>query len=660
MNSRRRPDLVSFRATGDGTVTVADDVTGASLSFSAPGPVSLRSALPALFPLPVDDAVAFETAELVVGTHTGVLIRTEDGTHLGEFNTTERSLDAGTYVLDIECGLKVFLRADGPLTGVYESREENDAPLTLTFDGDTTVTVGARSRHDAPNHTITVPDDPAALMDAVSYAGTSLKEFSPERSWPTLRGHPPAYEPGDELSIPDALSRPDTGVTITVPETYADVYEAAPLAYYLGATVEPGDPAIRLDNGYTERLGRNEPLADSVESVLARAVFFDTLARIGGYNALPRVEYDAVAADLPFYPENLYDASIPDALVEYLEVDLADIEDVLPRWPTVGVLPGSVDGTRLLSPLLDVLSPIRVRGTDSLLPAGHALGLDSPRPGVARTPPVAFENARAPAPPEIENTRIAVVSDAPGRRDALSSVRGSEAWPALPADHLTVTDALDGVERADALVLDTDRDHPSHDALRTGALAPRVLLARDADRTLTDALFDRGLVTALTYGDLRDDALARLLDALALSFPVTDAVDAADVDRDRVRITGLPQTSLCRRAGGGSPIHLDAHTTAPDEHDAKVRLPVPQFGFGSVSGYDHRLLPDDYMLGGRTVPLPLPLTTAEFVDFAADADGVFWLNDTPLAGHPVTEDVVRENARRALADPTTNDQYTNR
>ncbi|MEE6208887.1 hypothetical protein U3A55_01765 [Salarchaeum sp. III] len=658
MNPRRRPDLVSFRAAGDGTVTVTDDVTEAALSLYASGPVSLRSAVPALFPVPVDDAVAFETSGLVVGTHTGVLLRDEDGTHLGEFNAAERSLGPGTYVLDIECGMKVLLRVDGPLTGVYESREENDAPLTLTFDGETTVTVGARSRHNEPNHTITVPDDPRALMTAVSYTGSSLKEFSPERSWPTLRGHPPAFEPGDELRIPDAVSQPDTGVTITVPETYADVYEVAPLAYYLGATVEPGDPAIHLDNGYTHHFSRDEPLADGVESVLARAFFFDTLARIGGYNALPRTEYDAVAADLPFYPENLYDASIPDALVEYLEVSLDDIADVFPRWPTVAVLPDSIDGVGILAPVLDMLAPVRVRSADSLLAAGHALGPDGPLPGVARTPAAAFANARAPAPPVVEDTRVVVVSDDADRRRALSSVRESDGWPALPADRLTVTDGLDGGERADALVLDTDTV-PDRDAV--ASLSPRVLLARDTGRAPVDALFDRGLVTALAYDDLRVDALARVLAALAVTFPVTDALDAAGVARDRVRVTGLPYGSLCRRAGGGYPLHLDAHSTGPDDHEVTVRLPVAHFGLGSVSNHDHRLLRDDYALSGRTARLPTALTTAEFVELASDIDGVVWLNDTSLAGvHPLTEDAVRENARRALADSTENDRPIDR
>ncbi|GAA0659246.1 hypothetical protein [Salarchaeum japonicum] len=660
MNPRRRPDLVSFHATGDGTVTVTDDVTDASLSLQAPGPVSLRSALPALFPLPVDDAVAFETTELVVDTHTSALIRTEDGTHLGEFSDTERSLDAGTYVLDIECGMKVFLRADGPFTGVYEIREENDAPLTLTFDGDTTVTVGARSRHNAPNHTITVPDDPRALMTAVSYAGTSLKEFSPERSWPTLRGHPPALEPGDELRVPDALRVPDTGVTITVSETYADVYEAAPLAYYLGATVEPGDPAIHLDNGYTERLGRNEPLADSVESVLARAVFFDTLARIGGYNALPRIEYDAVAPDLPFYPENLYDASIPDALIEYLEVDLDDIEAVFPRWPTVGVLPDDIEGTELLAPVLDRLVPVRVRDTESRLPAGHALGHDT-RPGVARTPLSAFENARAPLPPEIEDTRIVVVSDDPDRRDAFDRVREDDAWAALPPERVTVTDTLDGVTDADALVLDTDPAHPSRDALRTGALTPRVLLARDTERALTDALLDRGLVAALAYGDARTDALARLLDALAIAFPVTDAIDAAALPREAVRVSGVPYASLSRRAGGGYPIHIDVTSTAPDEHRLTVRYPVAaHHGLGSVSSYNYPHLPEGYVLDGRTVRLPTTVSTADIVELDADIANALWVNDTPFTGTPVTEEAIRENARRALATREPTDTHPDR
>jgi len=78
------------------------------------------------------------------------------------------------------------------------------------------------------------------MMEAVSALPSALKTTSPERTWPTLRGHPPLLELGDRLEIPDAIDPPDGEISLTVPREYASVYQAAPLAFFLGATIRPG------------------------------------------------------------------------------------------------------------------------------------------------------------------------------------------------------------------------------------------------------------------------------------------------------------------------------------------------------------------------------------------------------------------------------------
>ena len=89
-----------------------------------------------------------------------------------------------------------------------------------------------------------------AVMQAVAAFSSALKTTSAERSYPTLRGHPPTVELGDRLHIPDELSSPETGITIELPATYAAIYAAAPLAYYLGADLVPGEePLLRTDTG---------------------------------------------------------------------------------------------------------------------------------------------------------------------------------------------------------------------------------------------------------------------------------------------------------------------------------------------------------------------------------------------------------------------------
>jgi hypothetical protein len=90
-------------------------------------------------------------------------------------------------------------------------------------------------------------------MKGISLFGNAMKTWSPERTFPSLRGHPPLLELADECRIPDTLSPPDTGIEMTVPAEHAWLYPAVPLAYWLGATVESGPPALYAD-------GRRYPL----------------------------------------------------------------------------------------------------------------------------------------------------------------------------------------------------------------------------------------------------------------------------------------------------------------------------------------------------------------------------------------------------------------
>ncbi|WP_168219984.1 hypothetical protein [Salarchaeum sp. JOR-1] len=52
------------------------------------------------------------------------------------------------------------------------------------------------------------------------------------------------------------------------------------------------------------------------------------------------------------------------------------------------------------------------------------------------------------------------------------------------------------------------------------------------------------------------------------------------------------------------------------------------------------------MLDGRTIHPPATFTTADLVELAANIASALWLNGTPVAGRSLTEEAVRENARR--------------
>src|SRR5699024_3463049 len=153
---------------------------------------------------------------------------------------------------------------------------------TIEFGDETEIVVGARSHHSRPATTLTTPADPERMMRAVSTFGSALKTFSPERSYPTLRGHPPAVELGDELDL-NGLTPPETGVTIEVPSTYRSVFVVAPLAYYLGARVRPSEtPRVRTETGFTHSLDGALGFERSVERTLKQVFFVDCLVRTDG------------------------------------------------------------------------------------------------------------------------------------------------------------------------------------------------------------------------------------------------------------------------------------------------------------------------------------------------------------------------------------------
>ena len=344
------------------TLCIRDALEGKEFPLRFDREPNPKPALPELFHVPVDQAVSFEAESVSIPDYSSIVLRDADGELIAWLNESTE-FPRATYFLDVSGVTKAFMRI--PDVSISATGAADSEPVELTFDRPTTVTVGARSLHTRPEATITVPDDPTALAEAVSVLGSSIKEFTPERSWPTLRGYPPRIRVDDELDIPSLLVAPDTGVEVVVRPTYADVYRLSTLAYYLGAQMVVGDaPALRLDTGYVESLPtEGVALEERVEELLRTWFFLDTLARTEGYVKSDRYEYEQVGPELPFYPPNLADGSMSERLMEYLEVDPELVAPYAPEWPTQAVLRPVPEAAELLSHLAHVLAPVRVRGS---------------------------------------------------------------------------------------------------------------------------------------------------------------------------------------------------------------------------------------------------------------------------------------------------------
>lgn len=657
MSSERRPDLVSF-SHEDGTIHVTDEVESSTFELATPDAVDLKPALPALFHFPVDDAVSFETDELVVGPHAGAFLYDESGNHIGEFGDESRRLERGTYLVQIGGPMKLYVRVeDVTFEAEYPDGRREAGSLRLRFERPVTVSLGARSFHDQPHATITVPDDPAALMRAVSTTGGAIKEFSAERSWPTLRGHPPVFRIGDHLDVPRELSTPDTGVTITVPERYDTVYTIAPLAFYLGASVEPGESAsLRLDTGYThdlETTGR--PLSDSVEETLSRCFFLDSLVRVGGYYSFQRYGYEEVAGELPFYPPNLYNATISEALMEYLEVDFSTIRPYVPRWPTVYVAKPDIESVVVLSDALNTLSPIRSPGADASSDDGascyvkSSFGQSATEDAVQVTESVLRRTRQSEVPERNDLTCAILVpgDDLVGEYEQLARNR----WARLPGENISITTTVDSdVLDADIVVIDA----PSHDDTVESLLAersssPSVLITRDSPRgRQRDFEDDIPLLSIQTPGPLSPRSIGEFLVFILNGFPFSDALAFSSLEYSDV--VGDVTTTACVRTGGITPFYASVDSEGTNSHSVSFRIPLagaPRSKIGGLSYHSNESLPGVYQLMNTTASYDRLFSTDEVIELLGDTGGITDLNGELFLGkHPPNEDAIVRTVRR--------------
>ena len=347
---------IVFTPAPDGGLEVFDPIERhqyvlGTTSAVAPTPVGTDR-----FLFPVSDAVEITTDAITLPTVTGVYVRNEAGETVAETeHLAYEEVPAGSYSVELTTPVKTYLRVEAAmlLTSGFDGTR-------IEFDGETSVQVGSRSRHEHPAATITTTGDPVDLMAAISTFGSALKTTSPERSYPTLRGHPPTIELGDELHVPAHLERPDTGVRIEVPTDHRSVYVVASLAYYLGAEVVPGSvPRIVTDVGFEHRLDSPRGFEDEVERVLKQTFFLDCLVRTEGYYKVDLHERRAIEADLELDFAALYDLSLGERLAAYLAVPYEAVADQIPEWKLTTHVAPEAQSAELLPFLVDDLAIIR-------------------------------------------------------------------------------------------------------------------------------------------------------------------------------------------------------------------------------------------------------------------------------------------------------------
>ncbi len=338
-------------------IDIHDPIENVRFALFTSDAVDLIPADTTLFHFPVDAAVEVETTVLEVPKSVPVAVRQRDGTMVTETSDEQdHVVDSGSYLVELSTTpMKVYLVVDSEIR-----IEHADDTVFFAFDDETVVHIGARSFHDQPSGTITVTDDIRDVMRAVSLFGSALKTLSPERSFPTLRGHPPLIERGEEFSAPNGLKPADSGVELVVPPDRNHVYPIPSLAFYLGATVVPGNQPRLVAGSFEQSIDGPDGYVETVNRIFRQAFFLDCVTRTEGYYKVELHEREQVEplVDLDF--ATLYDAPLPERLAAYLSVPFETLEPFIPNWQLGVDLTPTADNIEYMPYLARDLALIRI------------------------------------------------------------------------------------------------------------------------------------------------------------------------------------------------------------------------------------------------------------------------------------------------------------
>ncbi|WP_439026862.1 hypothetical protein [Haloarchaeobius sp. DT45] len=308
----------------------------------------------------VDETIALETwyVEFDIGIFLVVLDE--------QMNFVARAVDQdlqtlpfGTYIVNIPTAVKSYLL----FSGKPSIRVDEDG-ARIEFETVRRVVFGLRSNYTEPRSTIETTDRPSDIATTISALSGGITTTSPDRTFAALRSHPPRIEVGDELVIPDDVSLPATNIELVVPPRYGALFTAAPLTYYLSATLRIGDDPRLVVDGEQFPLGTEQPLEDDLVRTLQHVYFLDCLARsVGTFAHDPPADAELLST-LPFDLEWAYEADIEDRVKQYLQVPFDDTATEIPRFPMVAHVPARPDSLSSIPHVLHRFGLVRpARGT---------------------------------------------------------------------------------------------------------------------------------------------------------------------------------------------------------------------------------------------------------------------------------------------------------
>ncbi|WP_232685960.1 CHAT domain-containing protein [Halobacterium zhouii] len=274
------------------------------------------------------------------------------------------SLDDGSHTVTVSGDIDTVLRFDGPATV-----QRRDGTTTIDFDGPRPVVLGFRSAVETPVDTVTVPRTLDGVATAVSVASAAHRTTNPDRTLWSNRRHPPRFEFGDAVDVPDrvATAVPDTGVELVVPESLRALFLTAPVAFFLGADVrvEPNaDPRLRAPDAGVEHVF--DDLVEDAPATLARVFWLECLARNGGPNGTPELAEHGLLEDVGIDHGTAHELPLAERLALYLDAPFGRIADEFPEWHLSMHVAPEFDAVPALPFVLDSLAFVYPPETEPL------------------------------------------------------------------------------------------------------------------------------------------------------------------------------------------------------------------------------------------------------------------------------------------------------
>ncbi|QGN06941.1 hypothetical protein Hrd1104_06290 [Halorhabdus sp. CBA1104] len=344
-------------------IRFVDPIDGGQFSLFTQAPCEPVERSTDALPIPIDTAIEIGTPTLQTPYLVGVWVRDSEFTLVDQCTGGETvSLEHGEYIVEFSAvQLKVYLGVEGP----FEIDATGEA-VTFSFEQASEVVLGVRSYHEQPARTITTTTDPRDLMHAISQFRASLLTRSPERSFPTLRGHPPLLELGEELSIPAGSALSEPSAFIEVPVRWDRILPVTSLAYYLDGAVVPGrEPRLVVD-GETFPLSGPAGFEQRVEAILKHVFALDCITRTEGLYDVELHERSLIEDRVTLDFAELYDAPIADRISAYMDVPFDVVAPAVPEWKLTADVEPDPDNIPVLPFLASDLAVIRVPESDDI------------------------------------------------------------------------------------------------------------------------------------------------------------------------------------------------------------------------------------------------------------------------------------------------------